>query len=280
MPEDDARSLLLEMEQVHLAAEASVIALLGLLELLQVVVELFLGRPCGRVDAGQHRVFGIAAPIGARHLHELEGVADLAGRGHVRTAAQVEPVALGIDLEILAFGNRVNQLDLVGLAFLLEDLASLVAAPHFLGEGFVARDDLPHLRLDGGEILRGEGLVAGEVVIEAVLDHRTDGHLRSREKLLHRFCEHMRGIVPDQLQRARVLAVEELDPGILGDRIGQIRHGAVEGHGDRALGKGLGNAVHDLPAGDAGIVLALGAIGKCQGNHQIFLLAHSCQRSR
>ena len=198
----------------------------------------------------------------------------------MRTAAEIEPVALGVDLEILAFGNRVDQLDLVGLALLGEDLLGLVAAPHLLGEGFVARDDLAHLRLDGGEVLRGEGLVAGEVVIEAVLDHRTDGHLRSRKELLHGFREHVRGIVPDQLQRARILAVEELDLGILGDRIGEIGHGAVERHGDGALGERLGDAFHDLAAGDAGVVLALGAIGKCQGNHQIFLLAHSCQRSR
>jgi hypothetical protein len=90
----------------------------------------------------------------------------------------------------------------------------------------------------------------------------------------------VRGIVPDQFQRARILAVQEFDLGVLGDRIGEIGDRAVESHGDGALGQRLGNAFHDLAAGDAGFVLALGAIGECQGNHQMFLLAHSCQRSR
>ena len=37
VPEHDARPFLLEMEQIHLAPEAAVVALLGLLELLQVL---------------------------------------------------------------------------------------------------------------------------------------------------------------------------------------------------------------------------------------------------
>jgi hypothetical protein len=48
------------------------------------------------------------------------------------------------------------------------------------------------------------GMHALEIVIEAVLDHRTDGHLRARPQLLHGLGHHMRGIVPDQLQRARI----------------------------------------------------------------------------
>ena len=98
-----------------------------------------------RVSIGLLRV---AAPIGARHLHQLEGVADLARRGHVRAAAEVEPVALRVDLEVLALRDRVDQLDLVGLALVGEDLLGLVARPDLLGERLVARDDLAHLRLD------------------------------------------------------------------------------------------------------------------------------------
>jgi hypothetical protein len=40
MPEHDARPLLLEMEQVHLAAELAVVALLGFFQHVQIVVEL------------------------------------------------------------------------------------------------------------------------------------------------------------------------------------------------------------------------------------------------
>ena len=69
----------------------------------------------------------IAAPIGAGELGELEGLADLAGRGHVRAAAQVEPLALLVDLEVLALGDGIDQLDLEQLALLLEEVLGLLA---------------------------------------------------------------------------------------------------------------------------------------------------------
>jgi hypothetical protein len=50
-----AGAFLLEVEQVHLAAELAVVALLGLFELVQIGVELFLLGEGGAVDAGQHR---------------------------------------------------------------------------------------------------------------------------------------------------------------------------------------------------------------------------------
>ena len=111
----------------------------------------------------------------------------------MRAAAEVEPVALEIDLDRLVAGNGVDQLDLEGLALVAEHLLGLLAVPDFLGEGFVARDDLAHLLLDRGKIFRRERLVAEEVVVEAVLDHRADGDLRARPQRLHRFGQHMRG---------------------------------------------------------------------------------------
>ena len=108
------------MEQVHLAAEPAVVALLGFLDLLEMRVEFFLLRERRAVDARQHRVVGIAAPVGTRRLHQLEGVADLAGRGHVGAAAEVEPLALLVDVDLLVCRDRVDQFDLEVLALVAE----------------------------------------------------------------------------------------------------------------------------------------------------------------
>ena len=54
MPEHRARAFLLEMEQVHLAAELAVVALLGLFHVLEIFVELFLLGEGGTVDAREH----------------------------------------------------------------------------------------------------------------------------------------------------------------------------------------------------------------------------------
>ena len=77
MPEYRAWRFLLEMEEVHLAAELAVVALLGLLDLLEVGVEFVLGRERRAVDALKLGIVAVAAPVGARELGQLEALADL-----------------------------------------------------------------------------------------------------------------------------------------------------------------------------------------------------------
>ncbi len=55
-----------EMHETQLLAEFPVIARLRLLDALEVFLQFLLIRPCGSVDALQHRVALIAAPVGPR----------------------------------------------------------------------------------------------------------------------------------------------------------------------------------------------------------------------
>ena len=61
----------------------------------------------------------------------------------------------------------------------------------------------------------------------------------------------MRGVVADQLQRARIVAAEELDLRISVDRVCEIGDHAVERHRDGALGERGRNGLGDLEAGYA-----------------------------
>ncbi len=278
VPEDDARPLLLEVEEVHLAAQTAVVALLRLRQHVEIGVELFSCVPGGAVDAGEHRVVGIAAPIGAGHLHQLEGVADLPGCGHVRTAAQVEPLALLVDLDLLVLGDRVDQLDLEHLALVGEDLLGLVPRPHLLGEGGVAPDDLAHLLFDRRQVVGGERLVAEEIVIEAVLDHRPDGDLRAGIELLHGLGHHMGGIVADEFQRAGIVTGDDLDRPVCLYAVAEVGQPAVQRHRHRLLGERFGNAFGDLAAGDAGSKIANGIIGESQVDHLYLRLTPADER--
>ena len=65
------------------------------------------------------------------------------------------------------------------------------------------------------------------------------------KRLLHRLRQHMGGVVPDELERPRILAGEELDPGVAKDRVGKIGDAAVERHRDGALGERLRDAFRD-----------------------------------
>ena len=262
MPEDRAGTLLLEVEKVHFAGELAVVAPLGFLELLEVGVELLLPGEGGRVDARQHRLLRIAPPVGAGDLHQLERLSHLAGRGHVRPAAEIRPFPLAVELDVVARRNGVDELDLEGLALSFEETLRLVARDDCLPERLVARDDLAHAFLDRREILGRERLGAVEVVVEPVLDHRADRHLGVGPQRLHRIRQHMRRVVTDQFERARIVAGDEFEARVLPDRVGEVDEFAVADRRDRALGERGGDRPGDVEAGDAGLVGAPRAVGK------------------
>ncbi len=185
----------------------------------------------------------------------------------MRAAAQVEPFALLIDIDVVALWDRVHQLDLEGFAFAGEEFLGLVAAPDLLGERLICGDDLAHLRLDLLQIAGSETLLAVEVVIEAVVDDRADGDLRAGEQFLYRVGHHMGGVVADEFQRFRVIASDDLDRGILRNWVYQIGQLAVDGERHGFLGQGFGDAGSQFRAGDTGLVFALGAVGKGQMDH-------------
>ena len=266
VPEHDARPLLLEVKEIHLAPQLAMVALLRFLDLPEIGRKLLLGCPGGTVDALQLRVVVIATPIRSRELGELEGFADVTGRGHVRAAAQIEPLALLVDLQIFTRGDCIDQLDLEQLALLLEEILRLLPAPELLRERRVARDDLVHLRFDLRQVVGMKRLRLGEVVEESILDHRTDGHLRARPQRLHGFGHHVRRIVTDEFQRFGIGTRHDLDGRIGIYRIGEIGKLAVHDHRHGALRQRLGNAFGEFLAGDALAHRPLGAIRKRHGD--------------
>ena len=87
MPENQARTnIVLDAEEVQFLAELSVVALLGLLELLEVDPQELVGGMGGGLHALELGVGFDPVEIGARDRQELEGL-DLTGALHVRPAA-------------------------------------------------------------------------------------------------------------------------------------------------------------------------------------------------
>src|SRR3546814_5919107 len=150
------------MEEVHLAAEAPVVALFSLLQHGEVGLELLLVLPAGAVDALELRVARVAAPVGAGDLHQLERMPELAGRRQVRADAEVEPVALAVDRDLLALRQRLDMLGLVLLPDRGEVADRLFAVPHLAADRLVAVDDLVHALLDGRKVGGREGGLPGE----------------------------------------------------------------------------------------------------------------------
>src|SRR6266542_673405 len=129
VPENAADRLLLEVEQVELAAEAAVVAPLGLLEPEEILVELLLVRPGGAVDPLQLGILRVAAPIGAGDVHQLKGLAQPPGRRQMRPDAQIDEIPLAIEADLLLGRDLADIFGLVALAEAVEKGDRLVALP-------------------------------------------------------------------------------------------------------------------------------------------------------
>jgi hypothetical protein len=86
--------IFIDVEEAEGLADDAVVALLGLVELHEVGVELFLGGEGGAVDADEAVGVLIAVPVGGGEGHDAGG-ADAGGGGDVRAAAEVFPVLAG-----------------------------------------------------------------------------------------------------------------------------------------------------------------------------------------
>ena len=171
------------------------VALPRLLHLIEVAPQLFAVAPGRAVDALQHRVLLVAAPVGPGHAEKAEGVGhDLAGVLDVGPAAEVlervmlvgaddrlfgHLVAVFVDLSLV---ESVDEFQLVGLVG--KELARLAGADLAIGEVVLAADDLAHallyrLEVVGAESARRAFFVETEIeiVVETVLDRRPDGVL-------------------------------------------------------------------------------------------------------
>jgi len=248
MPVHHAGRVFLLVEEVHLAADPAMVALLGFLDAMEVILQVLVGKEDRAVDALELGVLGIAAPVGARHLRELERLAELARRGQMRAQAHVEPVTLPVNRDHLVLGQFVDPLRLEALAVLLEVVFDLRAVPYRAHDRQVAVDNLGHALLDLGEVLRREGLGAHEVVVEPVLRRRTERDLRAGIEFLDRLRQHVRRIVAQELQRLRIARRHDADLGVVVDDGGQVHHLAVDAQRQGCLGETGADRRRDIGA--------------------------------
>jgi hypothetical protein len=267
VPEDHAAAFLLHVEQVHRPSQLAVVALLRLLDARQVRVQVLPGRPGGAVDALQLLAPGVAPPIGAGQLGQLEGLADVPRGGEVRPPAQVDPLALLVQGDRLILRQVPDQLGLELLAPGLEELDRVVPVPDLALELRVAVDDPAHLLLDGGEVVGRERLLAEEVVIESVLDRRADGHLGAGEQGLNGLGQHVRGVVADRVQRLGVVTHDQAEVAAGLQLAAHVALLAVQLGQQGLLGQRRRDGRRHVAGRRSGRILAHGAVWEFQFDH-------------
>ena len=248
MPEHQAGRLVLQVEQVHLLAEFAVIAFLGLFQHVQIGVEIFLPGPGRTIDTLQLFIAMVAAPVGARHLHQLEDL-ELAGRGYVGAAAQIDEIGFAIQRDLFAGRNGFDQFGLVVLAHALEKFHGLVAWLDFPRHGYVALGELGHAVFDQREIFRSKRATVGKVVIKAVFHRRADGDLGIREQFLDGMGKQVGGRVADDVQTFGVLGGDDGQRAIAIDHMTGIHQALTNTSCQGCLGQSSTNGGSHLRHG-------------------------------
>ncbi len=266
VPEHHPRRFFLNVEQIERLADLAVVALLRFLQPMQVGFQRFLIGPGGAVDALEHLVARIAAPVRARHLHQLEGF-ELAGGRHVRAATQIDEIGLSVQRNRLLARDVGDDLRLVVLAQLAEK-----------GDGFIARHDrtlhrnIPvrqflHPRLNPLQIFRREGPLEGKVVIKAVFDYRADGDLGARIQLFDRVRQQMRAGMTEDLQAFRTALGDDGEIRVPVDEVRGIHQPVVHLGGQSGFQQSRPDGGGDIADADRRVERALAAVGKCNDRH-------------
>ncbi|MBG9887287.1 hypothetical protein ABE10_12280 [Bacillus toyonensis] len=249
VPHRHARAQLVrEGEQVKLLAQAPVVALRRLLQPLLVGAKLVLRRPRGAVDALQLGVLLAPAPVRTGDACEIPAVADHAGARKMRTSAEVLPHHLAVtghvvvdrqlplaDLDRGALCRLLASLeaDELELERLVAELfARLVIRHDAADEPLPFANDPLHLLGDRLDVVRGEGRLDAEVVVEAVDDGRADAQVRLRLDPLHRLGEDVSCRMPQDVQSVRALDRDRLDLVAVCDRRREVLQHPVDTHGD------------------------------------------------
>ncbi len=184
-------------EVVQLTTQLVVVTLQSLSLSGQVGLQLVLAGEADAVDTLQHLAVGVATPVSAAGLGQLEAVVlDTTGVIQMRTCTQVGKFALGVEADDGIFRQILDQLYLIRLVFLLHVGNSLGTGLFAAFQTDTLLADFLHLGLDLGQMVGSEGKGSVKVVIPALVNGGADGQLNLRPQTLDGLCHDVRTGMP------------------------------------------------------------------------------------
>ena len=258
------------MEEIQFLAEATVITLFGFGQHFKISVLILRRSPGRTVDALQHFVLAVAAPVGTRHLHELKDL-EFAGRRHVRSAAEIDEVALTVKRNHFTRRNRFDDFRLIVFAHILEELHGGVAIHFAAFDRNVLLHEFMHTRFNRRQIFRREGTFELEVVIETVFNRRSDRHLSRREQFLHGLCHEVRRRMANDFKPFGILAGDDGHRSVSGERMGQIHELTVYFPRESRLRKPRTDRLRHVRNRHTRFILPAGSVGQRYRDHHDLL---------
>ena len=257
-------------EQTHLTPQAVVVSVLDICQERETLLQVCLLGVGSAVDTCQHLVMLIASPVSTGARGELECLDGL-GAHQVRSSTKLDEIALLVEGDGLILRQVLDHLDLIRLLPALHQRDSLFSGESVVFQFVPLLDDLLHFLLDLVQVLSVQWTQI-EIVVETVLDGRSDGQLGLWEQVLHRLRQHVGAGVAIGLLAVVVLEGQDVYRSILIDNRSQVYIFSVyladAGHAGKPVAQVSGNVDdrHGL------VILFLTAVFQCDDHVWLFLL--------
>ena len=160
------------------------------------MLQIVFAGPSGAINALQHFVAVVTAPVSASDFHQLE-VLELAGAWYVRATAEIFKCTFAVQANVFVGRNTGNDLCLVVLAHIFEIGDRVITRQNAPHHGLVFVGEFGHALFDGDQVFRRETAAERKIIEKAVFDHRTDGDLRLRKQFFGGIGQQMRGGMAD-----------------------------------------------------------------------------------
>ncbi len=184
MPEDHTGCFFLHVVEIQLLTNLAMVTLCRLFQTLQIGCQLLFVCPCGAIDALQHLVAAVAAPVGTGDLLQFKVMAEPHVR-HVRTAAHVDIFFMNIEARLIVVADVfIKNGGFVDFAARRKDVTGFLPADLFLHHIVVGLSQLMHAFFQQVDIFLGQRTIDVDIIIEAVINDRANRHFRIRPQLL------------------------------------------------------------------------------------------------
>ena len=236
------------------------VALLGFLQHRQVLIEHLLLGEGDPVETRELLALLVTAPVGTSYAQQLDRL-DIARIRHVRATAQVREVALRISRD-RPVGEVCDELQLVLVTLLFEELRHLSLRDVAADDRLLAGSELRHLSLYGCEVgvAKLHAFAQVNIVVEAILNGRTDTELHTRIERLKGFGHKVRTGVPVGVLPFGIFPLIELQLGVLLEGTHEVPDLAIDTSGQHILLQAGADAASYIPRGRTHRVLTLTAV--------------------
>ena len=266
MEERESRAFIMEGEEVQLLAQLSVISLFRFSADIKEMVQVFLLEESGSVDTLQHLVLGITAPVSAGYGHNLEYL-HLAGGTHMRAGAEVCEITLFVEGNLCIFRKIIDKHDLVVLALVLEELQCFGTGNDLLHQRNIFLGNLGHFLFNGCEIFLAEYMFRIQVIVEAVINGRSDGKLGAREQMLDSLGHYMGSGMAQSKEAFLIFLCEKFNLSAVHNGITEVCELTVHLGHNGIPAKAVGNSLRCISQGYGRFKLLFLAVFQFNRNH-------------